>query len=170
MYALSINTIGLLSKQYKHETCNSLRYYQRAIYAEQLGLNNIGAFFRKEAEGERGHADRVFQFAVDRNVIIPISGLAFDDVDMMPGTDAVALFSSALKVEEDTTAMLEAMLQSARDERDYMTEQWLIDKDGLIKEQVDEESQYTTILDRISNMSGPTLIHDLDVWIGETYK
>lgn len=170
MYALSLPMIELLSNQYKHETCNSLRYYQRAIFAEQLGLNNIGAFFRKEADGERGHADRVFSFAVDRNVIIPMSGLSFDDIDMLPGTDPVALFTSALKVEEDTTAMLENMLTVAREERDYMTEQWLLDPAGLILEQREEHSLYTSILDRIGQMSGPTLLHDLDLWIGETYK
>jgi ferritin len=170
MYALSLGMIDLLSKQYQHETCNSLRYYQRAIFAEQLGLNNIASFFKRQASGERDHADRVLQFAIDRNVIIPISGLTFTDADIMPGAEPVDLFRSALIVEENTTAMLENMLGAARDERDYMTEQWLLDPAGLIKEQVEEHSLYTSILDRIAQMSGPTVLHDLDVWIGKTYK
>ena len=63
---------------------------------------------------------------------------------------------------------LEGILALARQERDFLTEQWLLDSAGLLKEQVEEENLYTTILDRIGQMKeSPSLVHDLDVWVGE---
>jgi ferritin len=161
--------IETLGRQYQHETKNALRYYQRAIFAEQIGLTHIAAFFRKQADGERGHADAVMQFAVDRSAIIPLSGLTFTDPDIMSGTDPVALFVSAREIENETTAMIEGILQQARDEKDFMTEQWILDPDGLLKEQCEEQNLYQTIIDHIAQMGGPSMIHDLDAWIGESY-
>ena len=168
MSALSQGMIDLLSQQYKHETANSLRYYQRSMYAEMIGLSAIAAFYKKQAEGEREHADRVLSYANERNVMITISGLTFDDPDINVGTDIVKTFESALIVEQTTTAMIEDMLKAARGERDYMTEQWLLDPSGLLKEQAEEGNLYQTIIDRINQMrNSASLAHDLDVYLSE---
>ena len=168
MSALSQGMIALLSQQYKHETANSLRYYQRSMYAEMIGLSGIASFYKKQAEGEREHADRVLSYVNDRNVMIAMAGLTFDDPDINIGTDIVKTFESALIVEQTTTAMIEEMLKTARGERDYMTEQWLLDPSGLLKEQVEEEYLYQTIIDRINQMrNSASLAHDLDVYLSE---
>jgi ferritin len=166
MSALSQGMIDKLAFQYKHETSNSLRYFQRATFADSIGLSGIAKFFRREAKGERGHADIVFKFANSRNICLPISGLAFDDPDFNPGTSPIVLFETAMVVEQETTALLEAMLTLANQERDYMTAQWLLDPAGLIKEQVEEENLYQSILDHIAQMKGSaSLVHDVDRWI-----
>jgi len=166
MAALSHDMIEKLRIQYQAETCNSLRYFQRATYAESLGLTGVARFFRREAKGERDHADLVFKYANSRNIALAISGLAFDDPDINPGTSPIVLFETALENERATTALLEAMLAQASEEFDYMTEQWLLDSKGLIREQVEEENLYQTICDRIGQMKGSSsLVHDLDIWI-----
>lgn len=155
-----------LKTQYAHETCNSLRYYQRSTLAEFRGLTGIAAFFKKQAEGERGHADIVFKYVNDRNEQLPISGLTFLDADIVSSADPIDIFQTAMEVEQRTTAMLQAMLEQARNDRDYLSEQWLLDSSGLLKEQVEEENLYQTILDRITSMGdSPSLLHDLDIWI-----
>jgi|WetSurMetagenome_2_1015567.scaffolds.fasta_scaffold702667_1 ferritin len=159
-----------LVEQYAHETCNSLRYFQRSTFAEFRGLDGIASFFKKQAEGERSHADAVFRYVNDRNVQLPIAGLAFPDPDMLPSSDPVEIFLTAAAIEQRTTAMLQAVLEQARSDRDYLTEQWLLDSSGLLKEQVEEENLYQTILDRVASMGdSPSLIHDLDIWIAETF-
>jgi ferritin len=138
------------------------------MYAEMIGLSGIAAFYKGQAEGERAHADRVLAYVNDRNVIISMAGFSFDDPDINIGTDIVKTFESALIVEQTTTVMLEDMLKTARGERDYLTEQWLLDSSGLLKEQVEEENLYQTILDRINQMRNSlSLAHDLDVWLSE---
>jgi ferritin len=80
----------------------------------------------------------------------------------------VKTFESALIVEQTTTSMIEDMLKAARGERDYMTEQWLLEPSGLLKEQVEEENLYQTIIDRINQMrNSASLAHDLDVYLSE---
>jgi ferritin len=166
MSVLSQNIIDKLGAQYKHETANSLRYYQRATYADMIGLTGIAGFFKRQGDGERTHADIVYKYASDRNVILPISGLVFDEPDINMGVAAPVLFEQAMKIENDTTIMLEIMLTMARQERDYLTEQWLLDTGGLLREQVEEMNLIQTILDRIGQMAGsPSLVHDLDTWV-----
>jgi ferritin len=163
---LSQSMLERLKTQYAHETCNSLRYFQRATFAEFRGLNNIAAFFKKEAEGERGHADIVYKYVNDRNEQLPISGLSFLDPDIGSTSDPLLMFNTAMAVEKTTTAMLEAVLEQARADKDYLTEQWLLDSSGLLKEQIEEENLYQTILDRIQSMGdSPSLLHDLDLWL-----
>ena len=84
MGALSQLMVERLTAQYQLETFNSLRYFQRATFAESVGLTGIARFFRKEARGERKHADLVFKYANLRNVALPISPLTFEDPDLPP--------------------------------------------------------------------------------------
>jgi ferritin len=163
---LSQAMLERLKEQYAHETCNALRYFQRSTSAEFHGLTGIASFFKKQAEGERGHADIVFKYVNDRNEQLPVSGLSFLDPDMGASADPLSMFQTALEVEQRTTGMLYLVLEQARNDRDYLTEQWILDSSGLLKEQVEEENLYQTILDRIKSMgSSLSLLHDLDVWL-----
>ena len=58
--------LSLLGEQYQHETANSLRYYQRASFAEYIGLPAIAEFFRKQADDERSYADKIMSFVKSR--------------------------------------------------------------------------------------------------------
>lgn len=170
MSVLSDNMLQLLGAQYREETMNSLRYYQRATFADYIGLSSIAEFFKQEAEGERGHADKIYEYVNAKNHILPISGLQFTDADIAPTTDFVELFRTALDVELATTGKLEHILAVARDEHDDMTEQWLMDKNGLIREQVEEENLYQTILDMANqNIKSPALAVEMDNWIKKHY-
>jgi len=166
MSRLTENMLSLLGEQYQHETANSLRYYQRSMFAEYIGLLSIAEFFRKQANDERSHADKIMSFVNSRSMILPISGLSFTDKDLTAGSDILGIFRSALDIEKDTSARLENILDVARTESDTMTEQWLMDADGLIKEQIEEENLYQTILDHASLIStSPSLYHDLDNFV-----
>ena len=167
MSVISQNMIDALGKQYRHETLNSLRYYQRATYAEMLGLSGIAGFFKSQGDGERNHADKVYKYVNDRNVMVSMNGLSFMEPDFTMGHDVINLFETAMQVENDTTALLEGILSLAYDERDYLTVQWLVDSEGLLREQAEEENIIRSILDHIGQMrSSPSLIHDLETMLG----
>ncbi len=167
MSVLSQSMLEKLGEQYSHETHNSLRYYQFAIFAEFAGLTGCAKLFRSQAEGERGHADKIMNYVIDKNAILPVS-ISFMDPDVVPSENVVRIFEQVLALEVGTTAKIESLLENARAEKDYMTEQWLLDPEGLVKEQVEEENLAQTVLDRIRQMgTSSSLIHDLDVWISE---
>lgn len=173
---LSQQILSLLQKQYQHEMSNHLRYVARASWARYRGWEGAGDFFAKEAEGELGHARIVLGYIEDRNEAVNPSGLSFQETNEFGSFDV--LFTSALQVEQTTTDMLSAIYTQALTLGDIMTVQWVQD---LISQQVDEENEYKTIIDRMVSRGGgmnqvtalenfrtdPDAIDDLDRWLAE---
>lgn len=160
MSTLSANTLALLVGQYAHEKRNQLIYEAMASTADFQGMTGTAAFFRKEAEGEGGHAKAVFEFINSRNEH------AKADMIQTPETpeDFFELFDAAMEIEIDTTEKLKSIAKSAMSEGDLQTFYWIAD---LIKEQTEEENLYRTILDRFASCgSDPAMIHHFDLWIG----
>ena len=159
---LSGNILNLLSVQYSHETANSIFYAALQSWADMRGLTGTASFFRKQSEGERGHADHVLSYIHDRNEQLAPKPVEIPVLTVGTFTD---LFKLAQERERLTSEMILAIKTQAEAEGDGATCQWLLDPDGLIKEQVEEENVIQTILDRIAidPTAGP---HLLDVWIG----
>ena len=76
---LSANMLSMLTEQYRHEILNSLRYDQRRAWCEAEGFIGSAAFWKQEAEGERGHANKVLGFLIDRSAKPVLEPLTFDD-------------------------------------------------------------------------------------------
>ena len=167
---LSENILSMLCTQFRHEKSNELRYTQRRAYADYKGFNNIAEFFKKQAEGEAEHAEKVASYIMDRSDVLKIEPLDFLDPSPDFGSlNVPALFESSLIVEQETTASLYAIYAAAMQEGDYMTASWLFS--DLIPEQVEEEKIYQSTIDRINAYPAcPSRDHDIDVWIGETFN
>ena len=175
MGMLSRQILDLLQKQFQHETANSLRYVARASWARYRGFEAVGKFFDGEAKGERHHAKAVRKYIEDRNEAVDPSGFAFSDTSEFGTFDV--LFTSALVVEQTTTDMLSEIFKQAMLLGDAMTVVWVQD---LIREQIEEENTYQTIIDRMIQRGGggdqvsalanfnrdPSAEHDIDVWMG----
>jgi ferritin len=157
------NILDLLQNQYKHETSNSLRYFVRSSWAKYRGFEGAGKFFAKEAEGERGHADKVKQFIEDRNEALQPSPYTYNDPDNF--TSFNELFETAFVFEQETTDLLQNIYTEAFKAGDIMTVVWVQE---LIKEQIEEENLYRTILDRIASRGKDAASDcDNDLFIGE---
>lgn len=176
MGMLSRQILDLLQAQFKHETANHLRYVARASWARYRGFEGAGDFFEKEADGELAHAKVVREYIEARNEVVRPEGLSFTETSEFGSFDV--LFTSALVVEQGTTDKLSEIFQQALTIGDVMTVQWV---QGLISEQVEEESLYQTIIDRMVQRGGggdqvsalarfkddPAAAHDIDVWLAE---
>jgi len=176
MGVINSTILALLQDQYKHELSNSLRYYARASWASYRGFENTAKYFRKEAEGENGHAEKVREYIEARNEALLPEGFKYEDTSNFQNFDD--LFTTALAVEQLTTEKLENIYAEAMKTGDYMTSNWLKE---LIDYQVVEENEYQTIIDRIvqrgggGNQAGAfeafrkdiSAAHDIDVWVGE---
>lgn len=165
MSILSAVLLVSLNEQFRHETSNYLRYSARSSWARMRGLEATANFFHKEAEGEHGHAEIVRGWIEDRNQPLTIEPYQFTESSNFPSFSA--LFETALQVEYDTTARLQNLFKQAFDEGDFLLTTAV---QALLSEQIEEESLYRTILDRIAARGDDdAAIHDIDVWIGETF-
>lgn len=166
MGIISSNILELLQEQYRHEMRNHFRYLARSSWARYRGFEGAGDFFEQEAEGEKGHADKVRKYIEDRNEAVII--VPFDYSDSSNFADFADLFTTALEVERDTTERLSVIYAEAIKAMDYMTSSWV---QSLIIENIEEENLYTTIIDRITARGVDTAAnHDIDVWLAERSK
>lgn len=159
---LSKNILSLLTRQYYHEISNHLFYSAYQVQAEFQGLTGFSEFLKSQAEGELLHAGKVKQFIIDRN-----SKLESGSPEQALTVDNWPLAFKAIQTREvKTTEMLNEILSQAMAEGDTFSFQWLIDPEGLIKEQIEEENIIQTILDHFAIRGDDTAaIHDLDTWI-----
>ena len=162
---MSAGALSMLQEQFKHELSNSLRYLARSSWARYRGFEASADFFYKEAKGEQEHADKIRKIIEDRNdALIPEP---YNYVDGSAFSDLPELFKTALAVERDTTTRLNAIYAHALAEGDFLLLQPISE---MLVEQIEEENQYVTIVDRFTSRGEDAASnHDMDVWIGEQY-
>jgi ferritin len=166
MGILSASLLAMLQDQFRHEVSNAMRYFSRSSWARYRGFEATADFFRKQAEDEQSHVERVMDWIEDRNMALAPSPYAFNEHADWPAYND--LFITALDIERNTTAKLTAIYQAALAESDLL----LLGPVGeLLAEQAEEENTIQTILDRITARgTDGAAVHDIDLWIGETFN
>lgn len=162
---ISDRILSMLNQQYRNESYNAIRYDQRRGWCEFEGFNGSGAFWKQEADGERGHAQEILNYIIERSAKPTIEPIDF----MESGQYANLLdtFDSGLKVEIETTAQLGEIYRAAFDEADFMTVGFIA---GMIKNQIEEEGTLVTILDRYRNYKfAEARDHDIDIWVKDSF-
>jgi ferritin len=165
MGQLSAGMLDSLNSLYRKELTNHLTYRRFQSWAAFRGLSGAEEWFNARAAGEIGHAGKVFDYILSRNDIAEPS--PFDFQGKEPKGYA-ALFRDALELERATTAALSGCYASAMQEGDFLTAQWIMADVGLMAEQIFEENESQTNVDRLNILSnGVELtgeqIHHFDV-------
>jgi ferritin len=130
----TLNT--LINEQISHEIRNSNTYLQIASFFANSNLNNLSAYFKKQADDERSHADRFISFLQDR-----LGGSVSMLAVPVPNVDTSSLQSIAkdyLTLEMSTTTLIMNLLEVAQEEKDYMT---FTELQWFISEQFSEENE-----------------------------
>lgn len=132
-----------LNNQIKEELQSETYYLGMAAYFEDQDWDGFAHFMKLQAEEEREHAMKFYDFLseVDRKVEIP--GLDAPETEYDSIED---VFATALKQEEHITQRIHDLLGLAREHQDYEAEsilQW------FVEEQIEEEDLMGTILNRI---------------------
>ena len=142
----------LLRAQIRNEFTASQQYTAVAVHCDDQDLPRLAAHFYGQALEERNHAMGMVQYLLDNDLPITI-----------PGTDEVrSEFASiedvvevALHQERTVTEQVATLARTARDEGDYLGEQFM---QWYLKEQVEEVASMTTLL-RIVHRAGDNLFH-----------
>jgi ferritin len=148
---------ALLQEQVYHEFTNAQQYIAMAVYFDGADLPQLGQHFYSQAIEERNHAMMLVQYLLDRDVRVEITGV--DGVRNFFDTprDALAL---ALDQERAVTEQISRLAAVARDEGDYLGEQFM---QWFLKEQVEEMSLMTTLV-RVADRAGANLF-DLENFV-----
>ncbi|MEO9177036.1 MAG: ferritin-like domain-containing protein [Gaiellales bacterium] len=142
---------SLLDEQIAHELAASQQYVAIAVYYDGDALPQLAAHFYRQAIEERNHAMMIVQYLMDADLTVTIPGIAGVRNEFANIAEPVAL---ALEQERRVSAQIAALAGAARDQRDFMGEQFM---QWFLKEQVEEVASMTTLLRVVERASGNAL-------------
>jgi ferritin len=144
--------LALLRDQIRNEFTASQQYTAVAVWLDDEDLPQLAAHFYAQAQEERNHAMSMVQYLLDSDVRVSIPGV--DDVrnDFASVEDVVRL---ALTQERQVTEQITTLARTARDEGDYLGEQFM---QWFLKEQVEEVASMSTLL-TVVQRAGDNLFH-----------
>jgi ferritin len=148
---------ALLQEQIRNEFTASQQYIAIAAYFDDADLPQLAGRFYAQAIEERNHAMMVVRHLLDRDVKVEIPGVDAVRNQFDSPREALAL---ALDQERGVTDQITALAATARDEHDYLGEQFM---QWFLKEQVEEVASMTTLL-RIADRAGANLF-DLEDFV-----
>ena len=138
-----------LNEQIAYEFAASQQYIANAVYYDAQTLPRLAAFFYAQAVEERNHAMMMVRYLLDADAQISIPGVAAPETNF---DDLVAPVALALDQEKRVSDQIAALVGVAREETDYLSEQFV---QWFLKEQVEEVSTMSSLL-AVVQRSGDT--------------
>ncbi|KWX21227.1 ferritin [Mycolicibacterium wolinskyi] len=143
---------ALIQDQIRSEFTASQQYIAIAVYFDGADLPQLAKHFYGQAVEERNHAMMLVQYLLDRDIDVEIPGI--DTVCNRFDVPREALVL-ALNQERTVTEQISRLASVAREEGDYLGEQFM---QWFLKEQVEEVATMTTLV-RIADRAGANLFH-----------
>lgn len=144
--------LALLHDQIRSEFTASQQYTAVAVWLDDEDLPQLAAHFYAQALEERNHAMSMVQYLLDTDVKPIIPGVDAVQNTFETVEEVVAL---ALKQEKQVTEQITTLARTARDEGDYLGEQFM---QWFLKEQVEEVASMSTLL-TVVQRAGDNLFH-----------
>jgi bacterioferritin B len=130
----------LLQEQVGREFAAQQQYVALAVWFDARDLPQLAALFYRQAVEERNHAMMMVQYLLDRGVPPVVPGIPEVRNRFERPVELIRL---ALEQEEQVTVWIEALFKAARDEADFLGEQFML---WFLKEQVEEVASMSTLL------------------------
>jgi bacterioferritin B len=145
-----------INEQIGHEFGASLQYVNIAAYFDDAGLPVLTQHFFKQADEERQHAMKFVRYLLDAGGKVAIPAVPAPRSEFASAEEAVGL---ALEWEYTVTKQINALLDRATSERDYVAHDFL---EWFAREQLEEVSSMDTLLKMIrrSGESGLMLVEN----------
>lgn len=148
---------ALLQEQIDHEFTAAQQYIAVAVYFDGAALPQLAKHFYSQAVEERNHAMMMVQYLLDRDIHVEIPGVAPVRNHFDTPRDALVLM---LDQERTVTDQVSRLASVARDEGDYLGEQFM---SWFLREQVEEVAAMTTLL-RVADRADSSMF-DLENFI-----
>jgi ferritin len=150
------NVITALEKQADHELLAAHSYLAMSCWCEAQQHSGFAAFFHKQAEEEREHADKILKHLVDRGVLPKIGPVA---APSMAFKTLLEIAQAAYDFERANTAGIHAAYEAALEAKDYPAQVML---HWFISEQVEEEAWSDKLLAKVREAGCAGAQMDLD--------
>lgn len=151
-----------INKQIKHEEQSSRIYLAMASWCEVNGFSGAASFLYNHVNEERMHMQKLVKYLNDKGGKAIIPAL---DAPQGEFKSLLDVFETILKHEEFITECINTLFETAFNEKDFTTSQFI---QWYIDEQIEEESLFKGILDkfRLAGDDKGGLFH-LDKELGE---
>jgi bacterioferritin B len=147
--------IERLNEQIAYEFAASQQYIANAVYYDAETLPRLAAFFYAQAVEERNHAMMMVQYLLDSDAPVTVPAVTAPETEF---DDVVAPVALALDQERRVSDQIAALTGVARDEGDYLSEQFV---QWFLKEQVEEVASMSSLLAVVQRSSdNPMQIED----------
>ena len=154
---LSEKLLKELNDQIKYELLSANYYLAMAAWCANEDLDGFAHFFIIQADEERFHGMKFYNYINDLGGRITIQG--FED----PRNEFASLeevFAAALEHEQFVTSRIHTLLALAHEEKHFPTISFL---NWFVDEQVEEEASMATILNKLARIKdNPAAIYMLD--------
>ncbi len=137
-----------INEQIRAELYSSYLYLSMAAHFEADNLRGFAHWMRRQAEEERGHAMKFFDYLVERGGRVELMAI---DAPRTSWSSPEEIFQEVLAHERKVTSLINGLYEKALAEKDYPSQimlQW------FISEQVEEEASAEEVLQKIKVLSG----------------
>jgi ferritin len=147
--------IERLNEQIANEFAAQQQYVANAVYYDAQTLPRLAEFFYTQAVEERNHAMMMVRYLLDADARAVVPGVAAPETEF---ADIVAPVALALDQERRVSDQIAALAAVAREENDYLSEQFT---QWFLKEQVEEIATMSSLLAVVERSSDqPMFIED----------
>ncbi len=133
--------VEALNEQIGREFGASQQYLAVAVWYEDQTLPRLAQLFYDQSVEERGHGLMMAKYLLDSGLLPRVPAVSEPRSQF---ADLVEPIRLSLEQERKVTAQISELASIARDERDYVSEQFM---HWFLKEQVEEVDLMTTLLD-----------------------
>jgi bacterioferritin B len=151
----AVRFIERLSDQVALEFGAQQQYIANAVYFDGRTLPRLAGFFYAQAVEERNHAMMMVRYLLDSDVDVAIPGVEAPETQF---ADIVAPVALALEQEKRVSEQIGTLAGVAREENDYLSEQFV---QWFLKEQIEEVATMSSLLAVVErSIDTPMFIED----------
>ncbi len=144
-----------LNAQIANEFAAQQQYIANAVYFDAQTLPRLASFFYAQAVEERNHALMMVRYLLDSDAAVVIPGVSAPETEF---ADIVAPVALALEQEKRVSDQVAALAAVAREENDYLSEQFV---QWFLKEQIEEVATMSALLAVVERSSDtPMFVED----------
>jgi len=137
-----------INRQINRELHSAYLYTAMSAYFETLTLRGAAKYMRVQANEERAHAMKFFDYIVERGGTVKLTAI---DAPPVKWESPLKVFEEAYKHEQKVTGWINDLVNLAIKEQDHVTNNLL---QWFVKEQVEEEANAAEVVEKIK-MLGP---------------
>ncbi|MDL2237213.1 ferritin [Christensenellaceae bacterium OttesenSCG-928-K19] len=146
---ISKKMVKQMSEQMKNEFFSGYYYLSMAAWLEAKNLSGFANWFRVQAQEERDHAMKMMNYLVRVGAKVEFLAIEAPKVVFESPMD---ICKKTLEHEQLVTSLIYKLMDTAQEERDYKTIQFL---QWYVDEQVEEEENASGLVERLK-MAGST--------------